>query len=151
MLQLRSVFVVSCLWNESGTNNWNSGKALLEPLYLVSVVCMCSLAFSWCSSLSCGLGLQIFYWLFAPSEINGTISSCWGPCSISLNTNVCEVEVVGMVSSFLGTMGAHSLELFCLVLYDITMAIKILQTFFSCEHLNFQFCFLVQPVCVECN
>lgn len=122
MLQLRSVFGVSFLWSESGTNNWDSGQALLEPLYLVSLVCLYSLAFSWHYSLSCGLGLQIFYLLLTPSEVNGTLSSFWGPCSTSLNVSVYEVEVTGIVSSFLGTLGAHRVS--CLVLYDFTMAKK---------------------------
>jgi len=72
--------------------------------------------------MSCGLGLQIFYLLLAPSEVNGTLSSCWGPCSTSLNITVYEVEVGGIVSSLLGTMGAHRVS--CLVLYDFTTARK---------------------------
>ena len=92
----------------------------MEPLYLVLVVY--SLAFSWCSLLSCGLGLQIFYLLLAPSKVNGTLSSCWGSCSTSLNISVYDVEVAGIVSSFLGTMGAHRVS--CLVFYDFTTARK---------------------------
>jgi len=134
-------FGVNFLWTESGTNNWDSGKALLEPLYLVSVVCMCSLAFLWCSLLSYGLGLQIFYLLLAPSEVSGTFSSCWGPCSTSLNISVYEVEVAGIVSSFLGTMGAHRVS--CLVLYGFTTARKKYYKHFSVVNISiFSFVFL---------